>query len=44
MQLDILHRSITKDIGWAEEKMKFYYDKKCEDTPHLKKGERVYLL
>jgi hypothetical protein len=24
--------------------MKFYYDKKREDTPQLQEGERVYLL
>jgi hypothetical protein len=42
--LDVLHQSIAKDIRWAEEKMKFYYDKKREDTPQLEEGERVYLL
>jgi hypothetical protein len=42
--LSVLHDSIAKDIRWAKEKMKRYYDLKRGDTPHLKRGERVYLL
>jgi hypothetical protein len=33
LYLSILHDLITKDIRWAEEKMKYYYDLKHGDTP-----------
>ena len=39
-----MHNTMSKDIQWAEQKMKRYYDMKREDAPVLKKGERVYLL
>ncbi|QKX57713.1 uncharacterized protein TRUGW13939_04831 [Talaromyces rugulosus] len=43
-KLQALHQTISKDIKWAENRMKTYYDKKREDAPILKKGEKVYLL
>jgi hypothetical protein len=39
-----MHNTMSKDIKWAEQKMKRYYDMKREDAPTLQKGERVYLL
>jgi hypothetical protein len=42
--MQMLHQSMSRDIQWAEQKMKAYYDKKREDAPILEKGERVYLL
>jgi hypothetical protein len=39
-----IHNTISKDIQWAEQKMKRYYNIKRENTPVLKKEERVYLL
>lgn len=42
--LGILHSTIARDIGWAEERMNFYYNKKHEDTPILREGDQVYLL
>jgi hypothetical protein len=39
-----MHNTMSKDIQWAEQKMKRYYDMKREDAPVLQKGERVYLL
>lgn len=42
--LGVLHYTIAKDIRWAEDRMKFYYDKKREDTPILREGDQVYLL
>jgi hypothetical protein len=44
LHLSVLHDSIAKDIRWAKEKIKRYYDLKRGDTPQLKEGERVYLL
>jgi hypothetical protein len=35
---------MSRDIQWAELRMKTYYDKKREDAPILKERERVYLL
>lgn len=39
-----MHNTMSKDIMWAEQRMKRYYDMKREDAPVLQKGERVYLL
>jgi hypothetical protein len=39
-----MHNTMYKDIMWAEQRMKRYYDMKREDAPVLQKGERVYLL
>jgi hypothetical protein len=33
LHLSVLHDSIVKDIRWAEEKMKRYYDLKRGGTP-----------
>ena len=42
--MQLLHSNLSKDIEWAEMRMKKYYDKKREDAPTLRRGERVYLL
>jgi transposase InsO family protein len=37
------HQQIAKDIRWEAEEMKQYYDRKREDAPNLKEGDRVYI-
>lgn len=39
-----LHQQMANDIGFLNERMAVYYDKKREDTPDLQEGEKVYLL
>jgi len=43
-KLEQLHSQIAKDIEWAEDRMKQYYDRRRKDAPDLQVGERVYLL
>lgn len=44
LHMQQMHNTMSKDIAWAESRMKKYYDDKREDAPVLQKGERVYLL
>ena len=39
-----LHLQMTRDIEFANLRMKSHYDKGHQEGPELKKGEKVYLL
>jgi transposase InsO family protein len=44
LHMQQMHNTMSKDIMWAEQRMKKYYDNKREDAPTLQKGGRVYVL
>ncbi|KAK9233869.1 hypothetical protein V1525DRAFT_414974 [Lipomyces kononenkoae] len=39
--LQTLHKAMSKDIMWAEQRMTRYYDTRRADTPSLQVGERL---
>ena len=43
-QLKMLHQQLSRDIAFIALRTAKYYNKKREDAPALKEGDKVYLL